>query len=155
MARKNKVGDDFQNDVGSALQTLMEQKYCMPVRLHDTKAARGKFLPEQPGDFIVASGNGGHLIEVKASEVHTTFRSCLSMLEFHQAASLRIWALMGQPSWVLFYSQPEFRLELYRGVVAGECRATNTKLPKEGEKGGPLVVKRDMLTDLLFNVLTK
>jgi hypothetical protein len=77
------------------------------------------------------------------------------MLEPHQAASLRIWAMTGQPSWVLFYGQPEFRLELYKGEVAGKCRATGSKLPTDGEEGGPIVVGRDTLTDLLYNILTK
>lgn len=154
--KKNKIGDDFQNDVQAALQGLVAKKVCMPVRLYDTKAARGKFLPPQPGDFIVASQLGGHLLEVKASEVHSSLRQCLAaMLEPHQAAAARIWAMMGQPSWVLFYSQPEFRLELYQGKVAGECYASKQPLPKEGEEGGPLVVRRDTLTDLLFNMLTK
>ena len=156
MAKKDKLGDRFQKDVQDAMHDLMDNhRVCMPVRLYDTKSARGKYLPEQPADFIAASMTGGHLIEVKASEVHDSLRTCLDMVETHQAAALRVWRMMGQPSWVLFYSQPQFTLELWDGEVAGRCRATGDKLPKEGEEGGPLVVRRDTLKDLLFNLFSK
>ena len=156
MAKKDRLGDRFQKDVQDAMHDLMDnRRVCMPVRLYDPKSARGKYLPEQPADFIVSSKTGAHMIEVKASEVHDSLRSCLDMVETHQAAALRVWKMVGQPSWVLFYSQPKFTLELWDGEVAGQSRATGKKLPKEGKEGGPLVVRRDTLTDLLFNLFTK
>lgn len=148
MVKDTKFGAEFEKLTQDTLEYLKAVSPLSYVRLYDTKSARGKFLPKQPGDFIVASPNGGHLLECKASKEHSSLRSCLaSNVEEHQAAAHRLWARAGQPCWFLFQSVMTSELELWPGLIVGEARAKGTRLKKEDA----LVVGIDMLTDLLFN----
>jgi hypothetical protein len=148
MAKDTKFGAEFEGLTQAALEELKCKGPLTYVRLYDTKSARGKFLPPQPGDFIVASPNGGHLVECKASKEHQSLRSCLSSnVEEHQAAAHRLWARAGQPSWFLFHPVMSSELELWPGKIVGEARAAGKVLKKDDA----LVVGIDMLTDLLYN----
>jgi hypothetical protein len=148
VAKEAKIGTDFEKLTRETLEYLQGNGRLSYVRLFDTKSARGKFLPEQPGDFIVASPNGGHLVECKASQEHQSLRSCLSdNVKPHQAAAHRLWARAGQPCWFLFHSVMDSQLELWPGKIVGEARATGTVLKKEDA----LIVSLDTLTDLLYN----
>jgi hypothetical protein len=150
-AVKNKIGAQFEKDTQDVLDTLAGKTRLSYVRLYDTKSAQGKFLPEQPGDFIVAA-EGGHLLECKASEKHGSLRACLAdNVSTQQAAAHRLWSRTGNPCWFLFNSLPTGQVELWEGQVVGECRALGKRLPKEGKDGGPLVVSRETLQDLLYN----
>ena len=153
--KESKIGSDFEREVQDVLELQSTLTRLTYVRLYDTKSARGKFLPEQPGDFIVAA-DGGHLLECKASEKHTSLRSCLAdNVSTQQAASHRLWARTGNPCWFVFYSLTTQSLELWEGGVVGLHRAKGTTLPAEGEEGGPLIVSRATLADLLFNTFFK
>jgi hypothetical protein len=148
VAKSTKFGADFERLTQDSLEFLSAKCRLSYVRLYDTKSARGMFLPEQPGDFIVASPNGGHLVECKASEEHTSLSSCLAAnVKEHQAAAHRLWARSGQPCWFLFHSVMSSELELWPGLVVGEARAFGHRLKRDDA----LVVSLDTLTDLLFN----
>ena len=148
MVKDTKFGAEFEGLTQGVLEELKCKCPLTYIRLYDTKSARGKFLPPQPGDFIVASPNGGHLLECKASKEHQSLRSCLaSNVEAHQAASHRMWARAGQPCWFLFHSVMTSELELWPGLVVGEARAKGAVLNKDNA----LRVGLDMHTDLLFN----
>lgn len=148
------IGKRFEADIKAALDELQSRFPIYAHRLYDTHSARGNFLPSQPGDWIIASPTGGHLLEAKASEIYDSLRSCLSShVEADQAAAHRLWSRTGQPSWFLFYSERTFNLELWEGLVVGECRARGKVLPREGQPGAPLTVSRNTLTDLLYNCL--
>jgi hypothetical protein len=151
---KDKIGAAFEQDVRDVLEGFSLKFPLTYVRLYDTKSARGKFLPEQPGDYIVASPNGGHLLECKASEEHSSLRSCLAAnVSTQQAAAHRLWERTGQPCWFLFNSVRSFELELWKGGVVGRCRAKGLMLPKPGQPNSALTVSRDTLEDLLYNTL--
>jgi hypothetical protein len=155
-SKEAKLGKDFENDIQAALDKLARIKPISYVRLYDSKSARGKFLPEQPADFIIASPTGGHLLEAKASREYTSLRSCLSdHVSTGQAAGHRLWAMTGQPCWFVFYSVTTEEVEWWRGEIVGAARAKGVVLPKEGEDDGPIVISKDSLEDLLYCALTK
>jgi len=149
VVKDTKFGADFEKLTQDALNDLASRYKLTFVRLYDTKSARGKFLPSQPGDFIVAAGGKGHLVECKASREHESLSSCLSSnVEAHQAAAHRLWARAGNPCCFLFHSVMTSEIELWPGLMVGEARAFGTRL----DRNEALVVGIDMLTDLLFNV---
>ena len=130
MAKKD-IGTRFQDDTQDALKALRKTGLLRFIRLYDTKSARMKYLPPQAGDFIVSARSRGHLLECKASEVHASLAECVSShVQPHQAAEARLWARSGNPSWFLFYSQPEQKLEVWEGLRIGEAYAG---LAKPGE----------------------
>ena len=149
--REAKIGKDFETDVQASLDSLGKRHRITSVRLYDSKAARN-YLPEQPGDFIVASPVGGSLIECKCSEKHRSLASCLhDHVSTQQAAAHRLWARTGQPCWFLFYSHLTDTVEWWEGESVGLARATGEKLDPEE----PLVVSKASLSDTLFCALTK
>ena len=129
MAKKKDIGTQFQEDVQSTLDTLKRTGRLRYTRLYDTKSARNRYMPPQPGDFIVASLGYGHLLECKASEVHDSLKDGLKQLvKSHQAAEARLWIRTGNPSWFLFYSQPKQTLEVWMGAEIGEAYVGQRKL---------------------------
>lgn len=155
MPKSTKFGSDFERDTQDILENLSARFKLTYVRLYDTKSARGKFLPEQPGDFIVAA-KGVHLLENKASKEHSSLRSCLAdNVSTQQAAAHRLWARTGNPCWFLFYSLEAGKIELWEGEVVGTCRAKGERLPKEGADRGPLVLSRESMTDLMYNLFVR
>ena len=148
MPKDTKFGAEFERLTQDSLEHLSARCKLSYVRLYDTKSARGKFLPRQPGDFIVAARGKGHLVECKASQEHQSLRACLSdNVEIHQAAAHRLWHRAGNPCWFIFHSVMTSEIELWPGLVVGEARAFGKRLNKEDA----LVVRIDMLTDLLYN----
>ena len=156
VSKSTKFGKKFERDFQDILEELSGRFKLSYLRLYDTTAARGAYLPESPGDFIIAAAGRGHLVELKSSEEYESLRSCLSdHMSTRQAAGLRLWQRAGCPSWVFFYSLTAGKVELWHGDVAGTCRAKGLRLPKEGDKDGPLVLSRDTLKDLMFNTFLK
>ena len=152
----NPSGAEVERDTHDLLEGLACRFKLTYVRLYDTKSARGAFLPEQPGDFIVQALGFGHLLECKASEEHNSLRSCLAdNVSTQQAAAHRLWFRAGGPCWFLFNSLTTHSIEMWGGKVVGECRAKGKKLPAEGDEDGPLVLSRDTLQDLLYNTFIK
>ena len=147
VAKKDKIGKAFEGDVRSALEVLTNTCKLSYVRLYDTTSARGKYLPEQPGDFIISAKGRGHLLECKASEKYASLRSCLAdNVKEHQAAAHRLWHRSGSPCWFLFQSVRTNELEMWPGLIVGEARAKGLRLHREDA----LVVGVDKLVDLLF-----
>jgi hypothetical protein len=148
MVKSTKFGADFERTTQDCLQGLMAIHRLYYLRLYDTKSSRGMYLPEQPGDFIVSSPNGGHLLECKASEEHTSLSSCLSdNVGTHQAAAHRLWHRSGQLCWILFYSVRSSEIELWPGELVGEARALGKRIHKEDAT----TVGADKLTSLLYS----
>lgn len=145
MAKKD-IGALFEEDVQIELERFKVKGKLSYIRLYDTKSARGKFLPAQPGDFIVAAG-AAHLLEVKASRKYRSLAEgqCLQdNVQAVQAAEHRLWARAGNPCWFLFYSLPAGLLELWKGDEVGLAYAKRRKL------GSPEVrVDCNMLSELL------
>ena len=148
MVKDTKFGAEFERTTQDSLEYLSAKCKLTYVRLYDTKSARGAYLPQQPGDFIVCALGKGHLVECKASQEHQSLSSCLSSnVEVHQAAAHRLWARAGGPCWFLFHSVMTSEIELWPGLMVGEARAFGDRLRREDA----LVVSIDTLTDLLFN----
>lgn len=146
---KDKLSKQFEEDVQSVLTQMKRRLWLSFVRLYDTKSARGNFLPEQPGDFIVAA-HGAHLLECKTSEIWDSLAEgkCLDdNVSSEQAAEHRIWAKAGNPCWFLFYSQPVGCIELWRGADVGEAYAKRQLLERPAT-----VVKSSELYDLLLGL---
>lgn len=130
MAKKD-IGAKFEEVVQSVLDELVKTKQIRYMRLYDTKSARGAFMPNQPGDFLIAAAGTTRLVECKASEVHESLKAGLSSLmpELAQAAHLRLWQEVAAcPSLVLFRSHASQRIEAWDGKYVGKCRAEGKRL---------------------------
>jgi len=146
---KKDIGKAFESDVQDILEGLSARHRLTYLRLYDSHAARGKYLPPVPGDYIVVTLGKARLIELKASEKHQSLRSCLSdHVGTHQAAAHRLWARAGGVSHFLFHSVRTSEVELWDGLTVGECRALGTVLKKEDAR----VVGVERLRDLLLDI---
>ena len=149
MAKKIDIGKQFERDVQDILEELSARHPLTYLRLYDSHAARGKYLPPVPGDYIVVTLGKARLIELKASEKHQSLRSCLSShVGTHQAAAHRLWARAGGVSYFLFHSVRDSSIELWDGLIVGECRAFRNRLDREDAR----VFKVDGLRDLLLDI---
>ena len=103
------------------------------IRLYDSTSSRGKFLPAQPGDFIVAHNHTAYLVECKSSVKHKTLRSCLaSHVKGDQVALMRMWVATGTPSCFIFYSDVDQCVEIWRGCDVCEAKVSGKPLRKDG-----------------------
>jgi len=158
MARtSNKIGAEFEGDVQAEFDEMKKRTRLRYVRLYDTKSARGRFMPKQPGDFIVATPLGGTLLECKASDKYLSLSQCLSSaVEEQQAAAARLWSRTGNPSLFLFYSFTSDLVEAWDGNLVGEHRAAGTRLPKAGAiTTANKMHLRSLLDKLLFDGWTQ
>jgi len=148
-----KLGKQFEKDLQGILNLLKTTHHLYYVRLYDTTSARGKFLPDQPGDFIVSARSRGHLIECKASDKHTSLRGCLSgMVSTQQAAAHQLWVRSGNPAWFLFLDHRNQQLEVWDGGLVGKHRAEGTVLPQAGyEVCAPYSLFKESMIEL-FNI---
>lgn len=145
---KSKLWKWFQNKVGSDLKDLMKTEPIRPFPFPDTFAARGKYLPAQPGDFAVVVPGGCVLIEVKTSEEHHGFASGLSkLMDKRQAAEHRLWHRTGNPSLVVFYSSLSERVEIWDGDYVANVRAGGATLGVK--QGSPIFCDVNELKDHL------
>ena len=62
--KKQDVGAEFEQKFQDMCDKLVSQKFISYVRLYDTKSARVAYMPNQPGDFIVAAGSNGHVVHL-------------------------------------------------------------------------------------------
>ncbi len=125
-----KVGKDFEAAVQAALvsmQAVIANK-TRALRLFDTHSA-GNFLPEQPGDFMVACPAGAVIVEAKSSTIHNSLKGCLSAnMDFGQASQLQLWTMSGHPALVVFLDHQAQRVEFWEGGYVGTCRIEGQRL---------------------------
>ena len=153
MSKRTQFGKKFERDFQDILEELSGRFKLSYVRLYDSHAARGSYLPPAPGDYIAVTLGKARLIELKASEKHQSLRSCLSdNVDLHQAAAHRLWNRAGGVSHFLFYSIRSNEIELWDGLVVGECRAFGNVLPKIGVEGGPQVITADGLRGMALDM---
>ena len=156
MVKKVDIGTALEQAVRDVFEELSARFKFTYIRLYDRKSAQGRYIPEQPGDYLAAAKGQCHLVELKASEKHSSLRSCLSdNVSDFQGAAHRLWNRAGSPSCFIFHSVNTFELEIWDGLVVGECKAFGKVLPKVGEEGGPLVVGYDTLREALYTAFVK
>ena len=103
------------------------------LRLYDSASARGKFLPAQPGDFMVAYSAATFMVECKSSVKYTTLRSCLSShVKDTQVALMRMWIASGNPACFIFYSDVDKHIEIWPGKTVCEAKVSGKPLKKDG-----------------------
>jgi len=133
MSVEKKLGKQFESDFQAILDVLKTKHRMTYVRLYDTTSAQGKYLPEQPGDYIVSAKGLGYLIECKASNKYRSLKSCLSSaVSTGQAASMRLWHRSQSPCYFIFLDNVGQMIEIWEGNLVGEHRAEGTPLPEDG-----------------------
>jgi len=134
LTEKN-IGKWFEGEFQKMLE-VMRSDSCdrsSYLRLYDSASARGKFLPAQPGDFMVAYNAVTFMVECKSSVKHTSLRSCLSShVKDGQVALMRMWIASGNPSCFIFYSAVDQQIEIWPGKSVCECRVDGVPLKKDG-----------------------
>lgn len=138
MGRRKDVGGRFEDRVRDVFKEMQKRNPLKMERLYDTKTA-GKMVPNQEGDFKGTAIKRGDeigtpwLIECKASEKHTTLRSCLSVMvskKREQVAHHRLWRRAGGRALYLFYSEPGDILEIWDSEVVCENSVSGKPLPE-------------------------
>ena len=128
------IGKWFEGQFQDMLE-VMRNNSCdrsSYLRLYDSASARGKFLPPQPGDFIVGYNSTTFMVECKSSMKYTTLRSCLSShVKDAQVALMRMWIALGNPACFIFYSSIDQEIEIWPGARVCEARVSGKPLKKE------------------------
>lgn len=92
---KSNDGTALQDKVQAALKAFCETRKAFFYRFPDTKAARGRYLPAQPGDFMLLLPGRAILIECKSTEVSAPLKK---LLDPGQCGKHRLWWRSGHPS---------------------------------------------------------
>ena len=128
LTEKN-IGKWFEDKVQDTLETMRNQKQCTYLRLYDSHSARGKFLPPQPGDFVIAINGSAYMTECKSSVKHSSLRSCVgSHVKPEQTALMRLWLSSDNPAFFLFYSAVTEQLEIWDGKSVVTSKVSGTPL---------------------------
>lgn len=124
------IGYWFQDKVGDELRNLEGTNHIRTIRLYDSRSARGRMLPNQPGDFLVAHSGRVLLLECKASRKHESLRNCLSShVPNEQIAQHRMWLRSGNPACFMFYSVINKRIEIWPSEIVIQARLDSKPLP--------------------------
>lgn len=127
MKTEQQAGTDFQTAVQDELSVLQTQRGFVYHRLYDTRSA-GAYLPAQPGDFCGTIQRRGFLIEVKSSLKHSSLadnRAALNdLFSDDQVAKMRLWAMAGAITFVVFLDQGSGKREIWDGEYVAKTYVT-------------------------------
>ena len=128
-------------------EALQEKQKTVPMlveRITDSAAA-GNLISKTPADFYMVCRGQFSYVEVKFSAILDTLRSGFAnLVKNHQLASARIANRAGGKYWIIFYSQPANRFELWNGMYCAEQRAKGKPLAL-----GARVISSDKLEDVI------
>jgi len=123
------LGYWFEDQVRDTLKEIQRTYPSMFHRFTDSKAARNT-VAAQPGDHMWLVDGKAFLIEEKASKKYKSLRSCLTMVSDKQIAFHRKWIRSGNPTLVLFYSDLDDTIEIWKGMMVAEHRVAGKPIPK-------------------------
>ena len=116
----HKLGAWFEGQTQDRLKWFQENKHLMFHRFPDSKSA-GNIIAAQPSDYLVGSPLAAWLVEVKASKVHKSLRSCAAnAIRQEQVVKAHLWMRSGLRSVFIFISVTGGVIEVWDGrhVVA-------------------------------------
>jgi hypothetical protein len=103
-------GEYLQTAVQAALKAFCEKNPAVWHRFYDTHSA-GRFLPTQPGDFLLISRGTAHLIECKSSDTGESLDR-LARRSPEQIGKHKLWARAGAHTWYIYHNKTEDCLEI-------------------------------------------
>jgi hypothetical protein len=123
-------GTKLQDLLQGALTTYCKKHPGFAYRFPDTKAARGMYLPKQPGDFLLVVPRAAVLLECKSTVTGESVVA-LAKEDRGQLGKHALWHRAGQPSRYVYADLTEGRLDFFDGVdVLQACRNGSKTIPR-------------------------